>query len=226
MEKVDKIKAFLQVDEFPSGSGYSPGYGSGYGYSSGDGDGSSSGDGSGYGYGYSSSDGSGDGSCEGSGYGYGIEIQSINGQPVYIIDGFQTLIDTVFGNFAKGKILHDDLTTTQCYIAKCGNYFAHGESLKKALADAREKYEEKAPLKERIKRFNESFPDNDTLISGEALFKWHHILTGSCLFGRQQFCKERGLSLKDRYTVNEFISITENAYGSDAIKKLKASRGI
>ena len=190
MEKVDKIKAFLQVDEFPSGSGY--GYGSGDGY----------------------------------GYGDGREIQSINGQPVYIIDGFQTLIDTVFGNFAKGKILHNDLTTTQCYIAKCGNYFAHGESLKKALADAREKYEEKAPLKERIKRFNESFPDNDTLISGEALFEWHHILTGSCLFGRQQFCNERGLSLKDRYTVNEFISITENAYGSSIIKQLKESRDL
>ena len=218
MEKVDKIKAFLQVDEFPSGSG------DGYGY----GDGSGSGDGYGYGDGDGSGSGSGDGygSDSGDGSGSGREIQSINGQPVYIIDGFQTLIDTVFGNFAKGKILHDDLTTTQCYIAKCGNYFAHGESLKKALADAREKYEEKAPLKERIKRFNESFPDNDTLISGETLFKWHHILTGSCLFGRQQFCNERGLSLNDRYTVNEFISITENAYGSSIIKQLKESRDL
>ena len=44
--------------------------------------------------------------------------------------------------------------------------------------------------------------------------------------GREQFCKEKGLDIDAEYTVREFISLTENAYGGDTIKQLKESRGI
>ena len=236
MEEVDKIMAFLQVDEFPSGSGSGDGSGYGYGYGSGDGDGSGSGSGygygsgsgSGYGYGYGYGSGSGDGSGSGYGYGYGYgsKIKSIDDQKVFDIDGVPTIVSQVAGQYAKGFILNGDLTRTPCYIAKCGNFFAHGETLKDAFRDAREKYEENAPLEERIARFNALFPDNDKPVSGRELFSWHHILTGSCLMGREQFCRERGLDIDAEYTVAEFIRLTEHAYGSDAIKKLKESRGI
>ena len=211
---MEEIEIFLAVDEFPdgsgsgSGSGYGDGYGSGSGY--GDGDGSGYGDGDGYG--------------SGSGYGYGVV--EYNHQKVYKIDGVPTIIDSVHGNYAKGKILKDDLTVTECFIAKCGNFFAHGESLKQALSDASEKYNENKPLEERIAEFNEKFPDNDDPIDGNELFSWHHILTGSCLFGRKEFCSSKGLDVKAKYTVREFISLTENAFGSDVIIKLKQSRNL
>ena len=225
-----KIEDFLRVDEFPngdgSGSGDGDGSGDGYGSGSGDGDGSGSGYGSGSGDGSGSGSGYGfgSGSGDGSGDGYGDGIEELDHQKVYKIDGVQTIIDSVHGNYAKGKILNDDLTTKECFIAKCGNFFAHGETLKQALADASEKYNENKPLEERIAEFNETYPDNDAPIDGNELFSWHHVLTGSCLFGRKEFCSSKGLDINAKYTVREFISLTENAFGSDAIKKLKISR--
>ena len=201
---MEEIERFLAVDEYP------------YGYGDGSGDGS--GDGYGYGYGYGSGDGYSDGSGDGSG------VIEYNHKKVSKIDGIPTIIDSVHGNYAKGKILKDDLTLTECFVAKCGNFFAHGETLKQALADASEKYNENKPLDERIKEFNEKFPLDDKPYNGSELFSWHHILTGSCLFGRQQFCSNKGLDVKDKYTIKQFISLTENDFGSDAIKKLKESR--
>ena len=235
MEVQKLIDDFLKIEKrYGDGDGY--GFGSGDGY----GDGSGSGDGSdfGYGYGYGSGSGYGDGSGSGDGFGSGDGsdfgsgygdgdgdgIEKINGDTVYKIDSIQTLIDNVHGNYAKGRILNRDLTTTECFIAKCGNYFAHGKTLPKARSDAQEKYEEYSPLEERIKSFNQNFPSDTELISGKELFSWHHILTGSCLFGRQNFCKDHGLDIDSKYTVKRFIELTENAYGSDVIRKLKGSR--
>lgn len=211
MEKVIETRQdvldFLQVDEFPNGDGY------------GSGDGDGSGSGSGYVYG----SGSGSGSVYGSGYGSGIS--SINGEVVYVVDGVQTLIESVHTNYARGHILHGDLTMTPCYIAKCGNYFAHGDTLKQAFDDAAEKYESNMPVEERIRKFNEQYPDSSVKIPAKELFSWHHILTGSCLAGRKHFCSEHGIDVdSDSFTVPEFITLTENDYGRDIIRQLKSSR--
>lgn len=251
MEKVkekEKILNFLQVDEYPlgfdfdgdgsgsgSGSGFidSRGYGCGFqaGYSYDDDAGG------GYGYGYSdtsmSGEGLGDGkadgygSYDGYGYGYGYvdatsNIEYLNFQKVYIIDGISTLIDSVHGNFAKGRILNSDLTTLPCFIAKCGNFFAHGKTLKQAMSDAQEKYNANKPLEERILEFNKKYPDRDKKVPASELFSWHHILTGSCLMGRKYFCEQHNLDyVNGEYTVNEFIAITKYAYGGDIIEKLE-----
>ena len=173
-------------------------------------------------------DGSGDGDVYGdvygSGYGdvYGDGIEKINGQKVYPIDNTPTLIDSVHGNYARGSILNSDLTLSPCYIAKCGDYFAHGETLKEAVEDATEKYAKNQPVEGRIRVFNEKYPDRNKKVPAMELFNWHHILTGSCLMGRKNFCKNRGIDYEnEEYTVNEFIALTENAYGGDVIKQLK-----
>ena len=213
MEVQGLLDNFLKIEKKTGdGCGYGDGtgYGSGSGCGYGDGDGSGDGDSSGSGSGNDSGDDSG--------------VVEYNHQKVYKIDGVPTIIDSVHGNYAKGKILKNDLTVRECFIAKCGNFFAHGESLKQALSDASEKYNENKPLEERISEFNEKFPDNDILIDGNELFSWHHILTGSCLFGRKLFCSDKGLDVNAKYTVREFISLTENAFGSDVIIKLKQSR--
>ena len=236
METIDKIKAFLKVNEYPCGCGYGDGYssgcgdGNGYGYGYGDGDGC--GNSSGYGNGNSSGYGNGNSSGYGNGDGYGFgnydgNIKSLNGQPVYIIDETQTIITQVVGQYAKGFILGSDLTMTPCYIAKCGNYFAHGETIREALEDAVSKYEQDLPTEERIANFNSTFPDNDKPVKVSILYVWHNRLTGSCAMGRQAFAKEHNIDIgTDSMTVSEFVRLTENSYGGDVIKLLKQSRGL
>ena len=184
-----------------------PGYGYGYGYGSG------SGSGSGYGYG----DGSGDGSG----------ISEFNGQKVYQVDGVATLIDSVHGNYANGHILNGDFTLTPCFIARVEDSFAHGETLRKAIEDATNKAMEQMPIEKRIEKFRAQWPDADKKIPARDLYDWHHILTGSCAMGRNQFARDHGIDIeKDSFTVKEFIQLTKDSYGSDAIRKLAESYGI
>ena len=172
-----------------------------------------------YGYGYGDGDGDGDG--DGSG------IPEFNGQKVYMIDGVPTLIDSVLGNHAKGNILNSDFTLTPCFIARVGNFFAHGETLREAYDEASEKYNEKMPLKERITRFRTTFLDPDSKIPVKELYRWHHILTGSCKAGRNAFAREHSIDIENgRMTVREFINLTKDSYGSDAIRQLAEAYGI
>ena len=222
------------------GSGYGYGDGSGYGYGSGDGygDGSGSGDGDGYGYGdgsgsgygdgSGSGDGDGSGSGDGSGYGSGdgygdgdgSGIFKYNGQKVYEIDSMQTVIEAVKGNYAKGYIISEDLTTKPCYIAKAGDYFAHGDTLKEAQESALQKYNQNLSEEERIEMFQEQFKGGKEY-PAKMFFDWHNILTGSCDFGRKEFCRVNNIDIKnDKITVSRFFDLTKNSYGGDIIKKL------
>ena len=176
----------------------------------------------GYGSGSGSGYGSGSGSGDGDGYGDGDGVEAINNQKIYMIDDTPTIITSVHNNYAKGFILNSDLTLSPCYIAKVGNYFAHGETLKQAVKDATAKYEQNLPIEERINRFINQYPSLNISAKASELFDWHNKLTGSCLFGRQEFCRSRGIDYTNGYyTVSEFIDITINAYGGDVIKQLK-----
>ena len=211
MEKVSEkdIEQFLAI-----------GYGYGYGYGSGSGYGSGYGYGYGSGSGYGSGDGSGYGSGDGSGDGSGIKV--LNGQKVYKVDGINTIFESIHGTYAKGFILKSDLTLEPTFIVKCGDYFAHGATLREALDEAAEKYEQYMPVEERIEHFIKEFPDKNAKIPAKKLFNWHHILTGSCKQGRLSFCEAHDIDLeRDEFTMDEFIELTENSYGSDVIRKLK-----
>ena len=201
------------------GSGSGSGYGSGYGDGSGDGSGygSGSGNGSGYGSGYGSGDG--DGSGYGSGYWY-EGIGAINGHPVWLIDDVPTVITAICRNIAKGYIVNRDLTLTPCFIAKGQGRFAHGETAKKAVEALQEKIfamDTEAAIEAFVAEFEpkKKYPARD-------FYTWHHRLTGSCEMGRKQFFRDGGYDLEhDTFTVDEFIQITENAYGGEIIRKLK-----
>ena len=172
--------------------------------------GSGSGYGSGYGY----------GSGSGSGYGYGSGIQTFCGHKVYIVDGVETLIYSVKGNIAKGAMLRKDLSLNPCYIAKVGNFFAHGETVHKAVRDAQAKYEKNRPIEDRISDFNEHFK-TDVKYSVKEFYQWHNTLTGSCSFGRNAFAKENGINIEsDIMTREEFADLTKNSYGSGIILQL------
>jgi hypothetical protein len=230
----EKVKAFLSVsygygsgsgDGDGSGYGYGYGDGSGYGYGYGDGSGYGYGDGSGSGYGDGSGDGDGDGYGDGSGdgygygYGYGDGIRSFNSEPVYTIDGVPTILRHVRGNVAHGVILNRDLTTTNCYVAKQDNIFAHGETLANAMEDLRDKLFEDMPVEERIAAFLKETEDGRAY-PAQYFYDWHHRLTGSCDMGRRQFARDHGIDVdSDTMTLREFLALTKDAYGGSVIRK-------
>ncbi len=207
---------------YGDGSGDGSGYGGG-GCGSGGGSGSCYGDGSGDGSGYGGGGcGSGGGSGSGCGYGYDDGVVSFCGQKVYQIDDVPTLIDHVHGNAAKGRILRDDLSTEDCYIAKQGSLFAHGETLREAMDALRDKLFEDMPEEERIAEFVKAHEWGKQYPSAD-YYDWHHWLTGSCDMGRSEFAKRHGYKLTDDelLTVEEFIKLTENSYGGSVIRRLR-----
>lgn len=224
----EKVKAFLSVS-YGSGSGYGYGDGDGdgdgygYGYGSGYGDGYGSGDGygDGSGDGYGDGDGSGDGygSGDGSGDGDGYGIRSFNSEPVYAIDGVPTILRHVRGNVAHGVILNRDLTTTNCYVAKQDNIFAHGETLAKDMEALRDKLFGDMPVEERIEAFLKETEDGKAY-PAQYFYDWHHRLTGSCDMGRRQFARDHGIDVdSDTMTLREFLALTKDAYGGSVIRK-------
>ena len=175
----------------------------------GSGDGSGSGYGSGYGYG----SGSGSGDSSGSG------VNIINGHKVYSVDDTQTVFYSIKGNYAKCAILKKDLTLQPCFVAKVGDYFAHGTTLKQAFADANAKFTQNLPESERIAMFEAKFKLG-VLYPTTLFYDWHNILTGSCKFGRDSFAEQNSIDMNGTMTVEQFIELTKNAYGGTIIKKL------
>lgn len=162
----------------------------------------------------------------GSGYGYGHGIKEIYGYKVHIVDATQTIITSVRGNIAQGFILQSDLQLQPCYIVKENNKFAHGNTLRDAFTSLQEKLYNDSTEEERIEAFIQKFPSYDTKYDNRDLFAYHHVLTGSCRMGREQFIKGKGLSLEGKTTVREFVELTKNAYGGSIIKQLPQAYGI
>ena len=203
------------------GDGCGEGYGEGYGYGRGSGDGEGYGEGYGYGCGYGEGYGYGEGDGYGRGYGDLLSITKVGEDNIYNIDEVQTVIDSVKGNIAKGRVLNDDMTFTPYWIVRIGNSFAHGETLHDAQRDAQAKYMRDASDEERLNMFVEQFPSIDMTVPAKTLFDWHNILTGSCLMGRTQWCQQHEIDIeKDTFTVRRFIELTKDSYGGNTIKQL------
>ncbi len=235
-----KVKEFVKIESNCHGSGSGDGYGSGFGkgfgcgcgsdfgYGSGkdgsdfgSGFGSGLGNGDGDGDGYGSGSGYDDGCGYGCGYGYSCGLEMFNNQQVRSIDNIPTIITNLKGNIAKGFILNGDFTLSPCFVVKHNSIFAHGETLQEAQQALESKLFDEMEVKEKIEMFLKKFEPNKKY-KGSVFFDWHNKLTGSCEMGRKSFIRDNNLSLDDEYTVDEFIAITENSYGSEIIKQLKA----
>lgn len=122
---------------------------------------------------------------------------------------------------AVGRILKGDLTTEITYVVKRNFLFAHGRTLEEAVEAVNAKVMQEMPVEERVEAFVKAFPLVDTFANGRELFRWHNILTGSCIQGRRAFCESKGLDLDHEYTIAQFIAMTINAYGGEVIRLLK-----
>lgn len=154
------------------------------------------------------------------GSGDGSGIKEINGNYVFEIDGVLTIITSIHFNIAKGFIANRDLTLTPTFLVKGSNMFAHGKTIKEAMQSLQEKIYSNLDAKEQVEEFRKKFNNVDKY-SGEEFFSWHHILTGSCLQGRQSFVENSGYKLTDMFTVKEFLKIVKNQYGWEYIKVLE-----
>ena len=214
-EEVERFLSIEQNIDYRCGSGKGTDYGSGYG--GGDGFGSN------YGSGYGEGIGIGSGNCDESGEGSGIsviDIKTFKGYIIDYIDGVPTIITHIHNNVASGFVIGFDMTLIPCYVAKAGNSFAHGKTLKDAVKDAEAKEVREMPIEERIEKFIEVFGSLDSEHTGKEFYDWHNILTGSCRMGRDKFCKENGIDLEKKYSVKYFLNITKNSYGGEVIKEI------
>lgn len=233
----EEVKRFLFIQDsnygfdYVSGKDSDDGYGFGLGSGKGSDDGHGFSFGSGRGYGYVNGLGYGDnlgssvvsvfGSAPDFGFGYGNgDVTALNGNIVDYIDNVPTIIIQVHGNFAYGYVVKEDLTLESCFIAKVGNSFAHGKTLKEAVADAKAKETKRLPIEERIEKFIEIFGPLDSEHIGKEFYDWHYVLTGSCKMGRDEFCRSHSIDLTQKYSVRYFLDITKDSYGSDVIKMI------
>lgn len=199
------------------GNGAGKGYGNGTGHGFGNGFGNGYGQGYGYGYGYENGNGNGNGN----GYGKGKKLKVYNNFYIHIIDSIPTIITNVKNNIAKGFILNDDLTLTNCYIIKQGDIFSHGITIKEAMDALQEKLYENQSISERLEKFKLQFSDPFFHYPAIDLYHWHSILTGSCKLGRDSFVKNHNINIKkDKFTINEFVRLTKDSYGGDIIQKI------
>ncbi len=194
------------------GNGCGEGYGSGYddGYD----------DDNGYGGGYRNGNGYGNGNANGNGYGDGdgiVEFENVKG---YKIDGMMTYLQVIRGNVAKGFTLERNVKKIPCWVYLTEDGFvAHSETLHKSREAAFEKSMVSKTFELRCQAFIDSHPDIDA--EYDDLFLWHHILTGSCEYGRKQWCDAHGLKPTDSISVRRFIDETKGYYGGKAIEMLE-----
>ena len=202
---------------YGGGTGYCYGYGGGGG--NGFGNGCGNGCGSGYSIGIGVSNGEGCGTILDS-YCYCDGISQYDNDNVYLIDGIQTIIKHIHGNIAEGFILNSDLTLTHCYVVKQDNKFAHGKTIHEAEEALRSKLFANLSDEERIDAFCAEFNITDRY-PATTLFEWHHRLTGSCLMGREAFCRNRGIDVDNSsFTVAEFYDKTRHSYRGELIEKM------
>lgn len=217
-----QARAFLAVD-----TGGCLGNGNGDGNGCGDGSGNGCGDGSGYGSGYGGGYGNGSGYGDGNGNGYGYGggsgsggVKEFEGHKLYDIDDMPTALTSVHGNVAKGFLLEGNVFKKPCYVVKDGNRFAHGATLREAFTSLQEKLYDGSTEEERLDAFKAKFPEFDTPYPNRDLFAYHHVLTGSCRMGREQFVSSHGIRLDGETTVREFVRLTAGSYGGNIVRQL------
>lgn len=144
-----------------------------------------------------------------------------NAQRMYSIDEMPTVINSVHGNFAKGAIIVNG-QRDDCYIAKVGTCYAHGDTIAEAFHFANTKAKHAIPYEQRIEEFVTKYPSLDIVVANKELFSWHNYLTGSCETGRRAFAKEHSIDVENgAMTIREFLSLTRDSYGGSVINQLK-----
>ena len=151
-----------------------------------------------------------------------FDILTYNGEPVYVVDGIPCVFKTVHDVWAKVDVINKtDFTARAAFIGKCKGFFAHGETLRKALQDAKAKYYQSIDFEAKKEELKALFSRSaDKKLPVRTLYEWHGMLTGSCRFGRDEFMRTHALKDDDRLTLKEFVNLTAAHFGGEKIKEL------
>ena len=134
-----------------------------------------------------------------------------------LIDGYLFVIKNK--KTTKGIIIYtgynfysrvsNEINKENCYVAEKDNFFAHGNSIKKAIQDVQFKC-----IAEKLKKE----PINaDTIIT----VNYYRLVTGACELGVNSWIKQNNIT-KEEYRADELLPLLEktNAYGVDKFKSL------
>ncbi len=96
-----------------------------------------------------------------------------------------------------------------CYVAEKGNFFAHGETVRKAISDLHFKIIAEKLKKQPIKK--------DTIIT----VQYYRLITGACEMGCKSWIVQNGIK-KEEMKAKNLLPLLEdtNAYGLSSFKKL------
>jgi hypothetical protein len=144
---------------------------------------------------------------------------------VYYIDGMPTVLKSVHGDLAHGYTIGNDLTTTECYVARGHGYFAHGKTAREATSGLECKILSGMDTDTKVEEFVKRF-DKDGKYPVRDFYEWHGLLTGSCKFGRDSFAKEHDISMDGEMGTREFLALTKDAFGSEVIRAVIERMGL
>ena len=138
----------------------------------------------------------------------GLKWKSVDGS-LFVIESSHTKEDiTIHKGYNIKSVSNNIITRETCYVAESGEYYAHGDTMRKAVEDLNFKI-----ISEKLK--NEPI-NEDTIID----IKYYRLVTGACEFGVKSFIETNGL--KESYTALELLPILESkhAYGVEKFKTL------
>jgi hypothetical protein len=146
----------------------------------------------------------------------GVTIKSPN-----IKSSFETLlehgilrVDGITKTIKSTKDIDDStkvyLLDDDTYCAQGGNTFAHAKTLKMSLVDLNFK------LSDRDKSQYENLKLDHKLNFDEAV-TCYRTITGACSGGVEEFLEKQ--DVKDEYTIEDIIELTEGAYGGSVFKE-------
>ena len=138
-----------------------------------------------------------------------VKVKPVDGDIMVLLSEKNTGELTIY----KTQYLDDYMngkTATQ-YVAEQNNITAHGETVKKAVADLEFKIMQTKDVSEHVKRVKES---------GYITPRDYRLLTGACESGTNRWLNENGFTWDDKKTIAEVIELTRGAYGHERLVEL------
>ena len=98
----------------------------------------------------------------------------------------------------------------KAYVARKGDKFAHGKTIKEAKNDLRYKISDRDTSKFKSWKKEDVKPTDE-------IIEAYMTITGACSFGTKQFCNE--IKLKDEYRVEDIFELTKGRFGAEQFKE-------
>lgn len=136
----------------------------------------------------------------------GSDIIEYKGNKTYLVNGYLIYIEVIRNQWAKGKIIKNDLTTQNCYLGKINNIIVVGESVRECLKMLQTNImKKKNNMDDLAKAFVLSHPHYQKSYNWGEMVSWHMLSNISCEHGRKKFTQIFNKKDNDTATPKELI---------------------